>query len=309
MFYNTKEKIKKYNIIIIPERGSQTKKVSLSNLWIKGMASLVCLIIIVISASIYIFSNRYQNFSQDSMTLKMKNEYIKNLEKENKAKEEKLQDYKVYQDAINDKMEKINDLEKDIKDKLDKSHFLKESNASNDMTIRESQSMAVNMSIQQSDRLSIEAIDDKIKSLMAINEELDIVLEKEQYIPSFIPAKGRITSYFGSRENPFTNRGEENHSAIDIANDYGTEIHATAKGRVVYAEYKGGFGNVVCLDHGNGLTSLYGHASKLLVEPGETVKKGQVIALMGSTGRSTGPHVHFELRKNEVPIDPIRIFE
>ncbi len=310
MFYHTKDKVKKYNIIIIPERGSQTKKISFSSLWIKGVACFVCLISIVVLTSIYVFSNQYQTLSQDSTTLKKTSEYIKNLEKENKLQEEQLKDYKVYQDSINGRIEELNELEKDIKDKLDKSNFFKDSKTLSDMTFRDTQpTMLVNMSQQQNDRLSIEVIDGKIKSLIEINIKLDQVLDKEQYIPSFIPAKGRITSYFGTRSNPFNGKKEESHWGIDIANVFGTKIHATAKGKVAYAEYKRGFGNAVYLDHGNGFTSLYGHAAKLLVEPGEIVEKGQVIALMGSTGRSTGTHVHFELRKNEVPIDPIQIFE
>lgn len=309
MPYTTKDKVRKYNIIIIPERGSQSRKLNLPVWWLKGIACLLCLISAVILTNIYIFSNRYQAFSQDSMTLKEKNQYIKNLEQENKEKAEALEDYKIYQDSLNHKIEELDELEKDIKDKLDRSDFFKESNILSDMTSLGKEVRMQPVSQLQKDKVPIETIEHKIQTLTVISQKLDEVLDKEQYIPSFVPAQGRITSYFGTRPNPFTYSGEENHSAIDIANKYGTKIHATAKGRVIYAKYNGGFGNAVYIDHGNGFTSLYGHASKLLVEAGEIVEKGQVIALMGSTGRSTGPHVHFELRKNEIPIDPIRIFE
>ncbi len=95
------------------------------------------------------------------------------------------------------------------------------------------------------------------------------------------------------------------HEGIDIGVDSGTPVHAAAAGTVVYAGWMSGYGNIVVLDHGNGLSTAYAHNTSLSVGLGATVGKGAVIALSGSTGHSTGPHVHFEVRVNGAPVDPL----
>ena len=121
--------------------------------------------------------------------------------------------------------------------------------------------------------------------------------------PSIWPVTGVVTSSFGWRKSPFEG-DKELHSGIDIAVHLGAPVVATADGKVVQSGQSGGYGNLVQLDHGNGIATLYGHNSRLAVQVGETVKKGQVISYAGSTGRSTGPHVHYEIRKNDTAIDP-----
>ncbi len=116
---------------------------------------------------------------------------------------------------------------------------------------------------------------------------------------------GYISSGFGERVDPFTG-GEEFHEGIDFAAPQGTQIHAVAAGIVTWAGPRGGFGNMVQIDHGNGYATRYGHAYKVLVHVGETVQRGDVIGLVGNTGRSTGPHVHFEVLKNGREVDPAR---
>jgi murein DD-endopeptidase MepM/ murein hydrolase activator NlpD len=116
---------------------------------------------------------------------------------------------------------------------------------------------------------------------------------------------GYISSGFGERVDPFTG-GEEFHEGIDFAAPEGTPIHAVAAGVVTWAGPRGGYGNLVQIDHGNGYATRYGHAAKVLVHVGETVNRGDVIALLGDTGRSTGPHVHFEVLKNGHEVNPAR---
>ncbi len=122
--------------------------------------------------------------------------------------------------------------------------------------------------------------------------------------PSIWPTRGEVTSRFGWRNSPWGG-GQELHQGIDIANSPGTPVVATADGVVVQSGLSGGYGNLVQVDHGNGLATIYGHNSRLAVQPGQSVKKGQVIAYMGSTGRSTGPHLHYEIRMNGEAVDPI----
>lgn len=118
------------------------------------------------------------------------------------------------------------------------------------------------------------------------------------------PSDGPITSGFGWRIHPILGY-RRFHAGIDFGADYGTVIFAADQGTVILAGWYGGYGNAVVIDHGNGLTTLYGHASELYVSEGQMVQRGQPIAAVGSTGLSTGPHLHFEVRTSGNPVDPI----
>lgn len=124
-------------------------------------------------------------------------------------------------------------------------------------------------------------------------------------VPNSRPVEGPIGSGFGFRADPFTGRPAL-HSGLDFPADAGTPINAAAGGVVLFAERHPQYGNLVELDHGRGLVTRYAHASKLLVRAGDLVKRGQAIANVGSTGRSTGPHLHFEVLVEGVPQNPAR---
>src|SRR5579884_88992 len=117
------------------------------------------------------------------------------------------------------------------------------------------------------------------------------------------PASGPITSGFGYRYHPILHY-RRMHTGIDFGAGYGAPIHAAGGGTVIFAGYTRGYGNCVIIDHGGGVTTLYGHCSELLVTKDQTVRQEQVIARVGSTGMSTGPHLHFEVRHNGVPVQP-----
>ena len=117
------------------------------------------------------------------------------------------------------------------------------------------------------------------------------------------PASGPITSPFGMRSNPMGS-GFEMHPGIDIGAPMGSTITAAANGRVIYAGWYGGYGNAVIIDHGDSTTTLYGHCSQIFVANNQDVQRGQAIGAVGSTGESTGPHLHFEVRINGSPVDP-----
>ncbi|MBQ8526698.1 MAG: peptidoglycan DD-metalloendopeptidase family protein [Clostridia bacterium] len=118
------------------------------------------------------------------------------------------------------------------------------------------------------------------------------------------PASGPVTSSYGTRIHPVTGK-RKTHTGIDYGSPYGSNIVAAAAGKVIVAGYNsGGYGNYVVINHGNGVTTLYGHASSLLVSKGQTVSQGQVIAKVGSTGMSTGPHLHFEVLVNGSHTNP-----
>ena len=123
--------------------------------------------------------------------------------------------------------------------------------------------------------------------------------------PSIWPARGWITSTFGRRSDPFT--GERiMHAGIDIAAPAGTKVIAPAAGDVLFAGQRGGYGNMIVIDHGRGLITHYGHLNRILVKAGEHVERGDHIGAVGNTGRSTGPHLHYEVRENGIPTNPRR---
>ena len=121
--------------------------------------------------------------------------------------------------------------------------------------------------------------------------------------PSILPVRGWISSSFGYRQYPFT--GEVSlHEGIDIAAMPGTPVYAPATGEIMFAGYKTGYGNVIIIDHGYRLSTLYGHLSDIMVSSGQRVKRKQVIGVTGNTGHSSGPHLHYEVRIAGVPVDP-----
>jgi murein DD-endopeptidase MepM/ murein hydrolase activator NlpD len=121
--------------------------------------------------------------------------------------------------------------------------------------------------------------------------------------PSIWPLEGRVTSSFGEREDPFNGEGAF-HSGIDISAPYGSPVRATADGEVTGTSMGAGYGRQVVLDHGHDVLTVYGHLSATAVVPGQHVLRGQVIGYVGQSGRSTGPHLHYEVRVHNVPVNP-----
>jgi murein DD-endopeptidase MepM/ murein hydrolase activator NlpD len=122
--------------------------------------------------------------------------------------------------------------------------------------------------------------------------------------PSIAPVRGILTDGFGGRSDPFTHEAGT-HNAIDISSAIGQPVRAPADGIVVKAEWASGYGNVVYVSHGYGYSTRYGHLSAFNVRPGARVKRGEIIGYVGSTGRSTGPHLHYEVRVNNNPVNPL----
>jgi murein DD-endopeptidase MepM/ murein hydrolase activator NlpD len=121
--------------------------------------------------------------------------------------------------------------------------------------------------------------------------------------PSLWPVAGPITSSFGERQDPFNGEGAF-HSGIDISSSFGQPVRATADGLVLTAGLSSGYGREIMIDHGHGIQTVYGHLSGFAVTSGEPVKRGQVIGYVGTSGRSTGPHLHYEVRIRNTPVNP-----
>ncbi|WP_020589835.1 M23 family metallopeptidase [Desulfobacter curvatus] len=150
----------------------------------------------------------------------------------------------------------------------------------------------------------IKSVADKEK--LDFNDLIDKLKKKKNLLassPSIKPVSGVITSPFGYRRSPFTGR-RTFHSGLDISNRMGTKIVSTAAGKVVFAGRKRGYGNVVIIDHGYGKTTKYAHLRDILVHKSQQVKRGEAIATLGNTGRTTGPHLHYEVLVNGAPVNP-----
>ncbi len=153
------------------------------------------------------------------------------------------------------------------------------------------------------------ANDAQFSSLFSAWQQMDTPTEQSIKTKASIPSRQPVdavslTSSFGSRSDPFNGR-KRMHQGIDIPGALGTPIYATADGIVRRAEWANGYGNLVEINHGNGLETRYGHMSKLIAQPNERVRRGQLIGLMGSTGRSTGSHLHYEVRIAGAAVNPM----
>jgi murein DD-endopeptidase MepM/ murein hydrolase activator NlpD len=156
-------------------------------------------------------------------------------------------------------------------------------------------------------------VDDLQNQLSSREQQLGVLenliltreLNKQVYPEGRPVQEGFISSYFGERADPFTGYSAV-HKGLDFAGAEGSKVSAVAAGLVTYAGERAGFGEMVEINHGNGLATRYCHNEKLLVKQGDMVRKGQDVALMGSTGHSTGPHLHFEVLKNGAQVDPLR---
>jgi murein DD-endopeptidase MepM/ murein hydrolase activator NlpD len=123
--------------------------------------------------------------------------------------------------------------------------------------------------------------------------------------PTLWPVEGRVTSSFGERIDPFNGEGAF-HSGVDISTAYGTPIIAPADGVVEFADFMSGYGRLVMIDHGHGITTRYGHMSAFAVSPGQSIKRGQIIGYVGASGRVTSAHLHYEVRINDTPVNPYK---
>lgn len=154
--------------------------------------------------------------------------------------------------------------------------------------------------------LIIREADVRMASLRNLMDAMDAQRERVERTPTGWPTRDRrreLSSLFGNRRDPFT-RALRHHDGLDITAPYGTSVMCTAAGKVVKSGYDGEYGNMVIIDHGNGTETLYAHMAKRLVKTGDEVNRGDTIGTLGSTGRSTGPHIHYEVRVRGRAVDP-----
>ncbi len=156
------------------------------------------------------------------------------------------------------------------------------------------------------DGISLAALELKMRQLEQTFRTYEKVLREQGYSPSIWPVVGKLESGFGGRRSPFGGGSYEFHSGQDIDATPGQEVVAGASGSVTFTGWQNGYGQLIVIDHGGSLTTRYGHLSHIDVTVGQRVERGQFIGRVGSTGRSTGPHLHYEVRINDEPVNPLR---
>ncbi len=310
---------REYLIKIIPDKGEKMHSIRLPMHLIKyGAAS--CAAVAALFVGSFGFSV-YSAFSAAS-----DKQELHDLRTVNMTQQEQLTQLAKKANELQDEMEKVSEIEQELRQMAGAAPAEETQDVSTQAANPSGEPLPVNPSgesfdgqggpwIEPNVRHVNNALDNIRNRLAYSRANLENVREalKEQQrvigyhnqlsasLPSIWPASGEVSSPFGLRWG-----GSDFHPGIDIANDYGTPILAAASGTVTAAGWNsGGYGNMVDIDHGNGIWTRYGHAEAVVVTVGETVQKGQLIAYMGSTGFSTGPHVHYEVHVNGELVNPI----
>lgn len=330
---NHKKESKSFTMMIVPHSGKDIKKFKVP----KAAIKVVCGALIVSFCYTGYITHKYST-QQESFHEKydlLNNQFLSQLEKtnslnivsENQKKE--IEDLKNTTDVVKERLEHLAELESQIREKYGLQ-------AAAPIRVMDSDKVVVTRGLVKSvstdnddfDTFNIEnyygdedyiqddillilnsltdEIDSQTSSLEGLMSEVDSRVKYLDHRPSRYPVSGRITSRYGYRLNPITGVGYEFHQGIDLAANQGAPVYASGAGRVIYSAYQGSYGNLIIIDHGYGLKTAYAHNSANLAKVGQNVKKGDLIGRVGSTGRSTGPHVHFEIRQNNSPIDPIK---
>lgn len=301
---------KKYlSIVLVPHSSSHVKVLRFTSLYAKLIVCFVLLISVFVGGGLYISKMLDENkaLKQNISELYSANTDQRKLLDEksdevNQLKEESA----TFSESVNDKIKEFTESFNKITDDYITDRISSKTSRSGDRTeasftsdIRTLKEILDSLS-QLYDRTNMPNAD-----LTAAEAKLIKYLDT---VPTLWPVSGRITSHFGYRKDPITRRTNL-HLGIDIGADTGTSIKAAASGRVIMSERTSGFGLVVKIDHGRGIVTLYGHASRLLAKEGQTIKKGEVIAKVGSSGRSTGSHLHFEVLLYGTPVDPLQYLD
>lgn len=292
-----------FTFMIVPHSGKTTFSISIPILAIKILAGILISVLTVVSIFAIYFSFSYKEARSNVNKLSSKTKNIEKLQKE-------LDYFVIKTKNLEQKMQGLEELDNDLRGLLEKDPVLKK-NA--DKSLKQgSQTRSVMSNRGSVDRekaiRDLEKLEQKLpeqeESLKQLKNAVVKRSERISQTPTIKPVQGRITSKFGYRKSPFGSR-REFHNGLDIAANTGTPIKATADGVVKFAGYIKGYGKIVTIQHGYGYETSYAHSSKLLVEVGQKVKKGQEVALVGNTGRSTGPHVHYMVRYNGQLKNPI----
>ncbi len=299
-------------VMVVPHGTGSVRKIAIRNSWIRAVAATVVLVLL---GALYI--------SWDYGQLRYYAPQLNSLRQEKEAQEERLEELSQQAEQLNQKAKQLDALEEEVRQLLQEVEPVGSGRSTDSrgggsgwIMPQETDDYVEPGSGAHGtgDDSSCEQVGNQLvaaQESLGVNEEgmgsIKLVLEDrldyQAARPQGWPARGRITSTYGYRRNPFGGN-RKFHEGIDIAAPIGTPVVATAAGEVVFADRRGGYGLTVIIEHGFGFRTLYAHNSSLQVSPGDYVEAGVEIARVGSTGASTGPHLHYEVHYRGDPVDP-----
>jgi murein DD-endopeptidase MepM/ murein hydrolase activator NlpD len=260
-------------------------------------------------AAVAIFATIYSSLFYRQIKLGAKELSVKATE--NQILQEQLNYFVNKTSDLEDKMQDLEKLDNDLRSLLKDDPVLKKSleptAAARRLSLSDRGQMTRERAVKDLSRIETE-LSHREDSLKELREAVMQRNKRLASTPSIRPLNGRITSCFGYRNSPIDGR-REFHNGLDIAAPYGSPVKAAAGGRITWAGYQSGYGNMVTINHGYGIETSYGHNAVILVQVGEQVQKEQIIAKVGNTGRSTGPHLHYMVRVNGIAEDPAKYLE
>jgi len=291
-----------YTLLILPKKHSSAKKICLSGALVKGVSVFVMGVLLFV-----------MYFSYDYIHIRREQRELARLKQQTVEQRKQIEGLVARVDQFSEKMEELKQFDKKIRmmanmDKgRDKEQWLGiggpvavESRLRSQMAADDKELIAGVG--KQVDRLMDEAVsrENSFDNLMTFLKQKKSIMEAT---PSIWPVMGWVTSEFGWRADPFSNE-REFHKGLDIATKVGRMIQAPADGIIAEASYESDLGQMIRIDHGHGISTIYGHLSKTAVKPGTAVKRGDRIGYVGNTGRSTGSHLHYAVELRGVLVNP-----
>ena len=280
---------KKTAVLFVEPDGTSTKRVQVPTFvvthWKKFIGSFVALTVIAVLFTVYIVKQR-----TSEKYIKVYDQKLNKLKAENRLLELDEFNNQLSTQEIKNSFNSIDSTIERINQKM-KKRGLKE--------IKMSPNMGGPIEKGEEDLVELSTF---------YKKQLEDLETKLDGLPLGRPHHGRVTSPYGYRRNPFTNRGREMHQGVDLKGRTGDPIKVTAKGKVTFAGWKGAYGYVVMVKHKNGYETRYAHLTRTRVKKGQAVEAGDIVGLLGSTGRSTGPHLHYEVLLNSRKLNPSKYF-
>ena len=304
----------KISFLMVNHQDAAMRRITLTKQLFKVVIASMAVIFVCVAFSLFWFHNNYEQLlscaQQNTFTLKAKIKHQKHLINSQRFQ---IQKFAKEINLLKDELLALNAIEKKIRLFANMSNTEIEDPrygiGGHGETSRAAK-IAIDQKherlIQEMNQLTAylqETVDQQGEGFEELLERLEEKVQILARTPSIRPTVGRVTSTFGYRKAPFS-KGKEFHEGYDIGAPHGTPIVATADGVVSFTGRNGNLGKTISIDHGYGYETLYGHTSKIFKNKGDSVKKGDVIALVGNTGRSTGPHVHYEVKLNGKNINP-----
>jgi murein DD-endopeptidase MepM/ murein hydrolase activator NlpD len=296
--------LKKINIVILPEGAKRVRQLKVP----KILLPLVFPLLICTALLLAWIVKDYYSVKTDIPRLAL-------LQKENSRHQGQIASLSEKINIIQKKLTELNEFDKKLRTMVNLEptratpHFVGMGGSDPASSSSRAAAEKLNKKMVRSMHKSLDEMDAEISVQMIERTELISYLHKQKSLlastPSIWPTKGWISSEFGYRLSPFTDE-REFHKGIDICNRRGSPIITPANGVVSSIETDAGYGKMLVINHGYGLISRYAHLDKVMVKKGQAVERGQEIALVGNTGRTTGPHLHYEVHLNGVPVNPLR---